>query len=83
VDDFAAFFMTIWAVKALDPSLRGRSMIEPIFVVPILLLADQSPVSVGPRNRAGTTREKKYDIVVPRTVKWGKMSPKWYDIGSG
>jgi hypothetical protein len=26
----------------------------------------------------GTTFSKKYDFVVPRTVKWGKMRPKWY-----
>ena len=38
------FLMTIWAVKALEPSLRVRSMIVPIFVVPISLRL------IGPEN---------------------------------
>src|SRR5689334_3391016 len=38
--------MTICATKALEPSLRERSTIDPIFVVPMLLLSCQSLVPV-------------------------------------
>jgi hypothetical protein len=37
--DGAGFLWTIWAIKAFEPSLRERPIIDPIFVVPILLLS--------------------------------------------
>jgi len=59
---------------AAIPSFRERSIIDPIFVVPILLLSYlsyrcQSPLPVRSIAEAGTTRPKKYDIVVPAASK--------------
>ena len=49
--DGAGFLWTIWAIKAFEPSFREHPIIDPICVVPILLLSylsysSQSPLPV-------------------------------------
>jgi hypothetical protein len=85
--------MTIWAVKALEPSLRVRATIVPIFphslimsysnVVLVVLLYRVRPVEFQVGRDGGQKYDKireEYDAVVPQRRKWVKMGRKWYEI---
>jgi len=68
--DGARFLWTIWAMKAFELSFRERPIIDPIFVVPILLLSYLSYSCQSPCQSVPIRHDpKKYDIVVLVTSK--------------
>jgi hypothetical protein len=68
-----SLLMTIWAIKAFEPSFRGRPIIVPI-------CRRLSVVLVGSTKNSVRHDPEEYYFVVPWIVKWVKMSGKRYDI---
>jgi hypothetical protein len=68
-----SFLITIWAVKAFEPSLRERPIIVPI-------CRRQSVVSVGSTKNSVRHDLEEYDFVAPQIAKLAKTSRKRYDI---
>jgi hypothetical protein len=79
--------ITIWATKALEPSLRVRPIIVPIcrtdlvIVVPCRTALPVAVVSPSCQHFAVRLEPRKYDNVVPQAPKWVKIGRKRYDIG--